>query len=350
MKNAVVIIPAYNPNEHLLALIKELKLNALSQIIIINDGSKEETLSIFEQAKQNGCTILVHSVNMGKGRALKTAFNYVLQSFPENTLAVCADADGQHLVPDIISCLKKLEQQPNSLVLGCRSFNDKRIPFRSRFGNKLTCRVFQLLCGVSVCDTQTGLRALSPALMRKFLTTKGERFEYEMHMLIDAKEMLIPISEVSISTIYIEENQSSHFNPLKDSFRIYSVFLKFILSSCTSSIFDLGIFTLAVALLQSRFNDVISITIATIISRLISSFINYTLNRKTVFNIPTKKAKTLFRYYFLCIIQLTCSALFVSLLHTVLPLHETFVKIIVDFILFIISFQIQREWVFRKEK
>jgi len=350
MLERIIIIPSYEPDEKLVNLIHNLKENNFSTIIVVDDGSNSDYSLIFEQASKLGCIVLKHKVNYGKGRALKTAFKYIIENYPADSLVACADSDGQHLTIDIIKCLKKLEEYPNSLVMGCRQFDKKSIPFRSRFGNKITQKVFKILCGVNVSDTQTGLRALTPETMKLFLASKGDRFEYEMNMLLDTKHLNINIKEVSIATVYIEENKTSHFNPLKDSFRIYSVFLKYIASSSVSFVVDISIFAVVIALLGQQLDPVIRIGIATATARIISSMINFTINKTTVFKGDGNKREMFLKYYAVCIVQMLCSALFVNILFVLSGVNEVIIKLIVDSFLFIISFQIQREWVFAKNK
>ena len=239
----VVVIPSLNPDERLLELVEAL-VSDFPNVVIINDGSSEKYDEIYQRAIEVGkgmVTVLNHCINCGKGRALKTAFNYALTSIPKEAIRgfVCIDSDGQHSVDDIIRCAEELCKNPQALVLGCRNFDGKDIPTRSRFGNKITKSVLKLMCGISVQDTQTGLRALSAENARQYVQTVGERYEYEMNMLIETKEKGIPIIEVPIETIYINDNKSSHFNPIVDSWRIYKVFLKFLFSGMSSFVIDI---------------------------------------------------------------------------------------------------------------
>lgn len=348
MSEQLVIIPAYNPDEKLLKLLDDLKQSGFSHILIVNDGSRPDCSGIFEGAANRGGTILRHAINMGKGRALKTAFNYAINHYGPDVQAVCADADGQHTAVDIDRIFDVLSEFPDCLVLGCRQFDDRTIPLRSRFGNKLTRFVFKLLCGVRVADTQTGLRGLSGDIMKRFLSSKGERFEYEMNMLIDAKEKGVSIREVPIETIYIEENQTSHFNPLRDSIRIYAVFAKFILSSITAFLIDFLLFWIFTRLFRDNLSQTLTIVLSTLFARAVSSLVNYLINKKRVFRVEAGRGKTMLRYYILCLVQICCSAGLVDLFTWLTRLDEILIKLPVDFCLFIISFQIQREWVFRK--
>ena len=224
-----------------------------------------------------------------------------------------------------------------------------------------TRQVFRLLCGAKISDTQTGLRAMSNALAERFLTTKGERFEYEMNMLIDCTEDKIPFFEVPIETIYIEKNVSSHFHPVRDSLKIYAVFAKFLFSSISSFLVDILMFTmlgwvirLSMPELETMYVPYLKITasifIATAAARILSSLWNYLLNRRLVFQSQANGFVTLVKYYLLAVVLLFLSAQGVSGLVHLTGWNETAVKIPVDMLLFLISFPIQKHWVFRKKK
>ncbi|MEG1028074.1 MAG: glycosyltransferase, partial [Oscillospiraceae bacterium] len=308
MKNKmVVLIPALSPDDKMLSLIKDIDF---ADIVIVNDGSDNHFNFIFDNAKELGATILKHNKNMGKGAALKTGFEYIIKHYPKDTYICCADCDGQHKSADILKCLNACKENKNCLILGSRCFSKKDIPLRSRLGNKLTRSIFNMLCGIKVADTQTGLRALSTSTAKLFLNVKGDRFEYEMNMLIETKPLSINIIEVPIQTLYIEENKSSHFNPFLDSLRIYKVLMKFIVSSIISFLIDISLFFLVANFFP--FSKAENIIYATLISRIISSFANYFINRKKVFY--SKNKSSILKYYILAAIQLIISGISVSLL------------------------------------
>ncbi len=349
--SAAIIIPSLNPDEKLLALLEELRQAAFQTIVLVNDGSSAEYNSYFETARDHfGCTVLTHAVNQGKGRALKTAFNYLLTQSQPCLAAVAVDSDGQHRVADIIAVAETTLAHPESLVMGCRDFSSKtaNIPARSRFGNRTTSRVLRLICGITLSDTQTGLRGFSPVAMRRFLATKGERFEYEMNMILDAKEFNIPLLEVPIETVYIEENRTSHFNPLLDSLRIYAVFSKFILSSLLSWVVDIGLFAFLFCcwrLLGLRADT--GIVVSSYAARAVSALVNYSINKNRVFKSQASHKAALVRYAVLCLCQITVSAFATQWLVSWLLLPATPVKTVVDILLFVLSFRLQRGWVFK---
>ncbi len=349
-----IIIPSLNPDEKLMQVVSSLIDDGYTDIVIVNDGSDEDHMEPFKMAdKHKECTVLTHEVNKGKGRALKTAFEYLKDNRDENLLGVVTvDGDNQHKVEDITRCLEAMSSNPDTVILGCRDFSGDDVPPRSKFGNNVTRVVFKFACGLNISDTQTGLRAIPYIYLEDFSKVTGERFEYETNMLLELKEKNIPYYEVKIKTVYIEENATSHFNPLKDSLKIYKVIFGFILSSLSSSVLDLLAFALILAFTKGRVEDRISILISTVGARTISSFYNYTMNRMAVFKASNSKRQSIFRYYTLCVCQMFVSYGLVYFVTYILRLDNgaltVVMKAIIDTILFIISFQIQRRWVFKR--
>lgn len=340
-----VIIPSLEPDQRLLLIIKDLIQAGMKNIIVVNDGSGEKYDEIFRQAENEGARILQHSVNLGKGRALKTAFNYCLCTYKEFYGAITADSDGQHTAADIKKCAEALLNHREKLILGVRNFKNKDIPFRSKFGNEMTVFVLKCACGIKVSDTQTGLRAIPSEFMKRLLSVPGERFEFETNMLIEAREANIEIQEIPIETIYQKEEYSSHFNPIKDSIRIYRVFGKYIFSSSFSTVVDFLLFTLLVYQLKNIL-PAIYIFVATIMARVVSATINFIINRNVVFKSSKSYLQTFLKYSILCILVMVCSGSIVTILHNTFSLNELLAKVIVDTVLFLLNFVIQREIVF----
>lgn len=345
-----IVIPALNPDEKLITLVTGLQSHGFTSIILVDDGSEIENRKYFKELKENyGCKLIRHVANFGKGAAIKSAFNYILSCRDDLKGVVTVDCDGQHSIEDIITCAKLTLENPTHLILGCRQFQDNSIPLRSRFGNKLTRLVIKLLCGIHVSDTQTGLRGMSSELiLEHFVTTKGERFEYEMNMLIEAKESNIPIKEFPIQTIYLENNESSHFNPLIDSIRIYKVFLKFSLSSLSSFLIDMCLFYLYTKFMRGHMPELIVLYSGHFFAKAISSIYNFTMNKNRVFKNQSETAPTLIRYYTLWFCQTLLSAVLLVKIFSMLRFSVTILRMIVETCIYFISFQIQREWVFKR--
>lgn len=349
-----VILPSYNPDEKLMLVVKGLVEKGFDDIVIVNDGSDEAHREPFlEAVKYPQVTLLNHEVNKGKGRALKTAFTYCMENRPDITGVVTVDGDNQHLPEDIWACAEEMERKKHTLILGVRDFSGDDVPKKSKYGNNLTKFVFRAFCGLKISDTQTGLRAIPTEYLETMTEVSGERYEYETQMLLILKKSHIPYSEVKITTVYIEENATSHFHPIRDSLKIYRVIFKFLLSSGLSFLIDYGIFTLLVCLIADNMNRGERLLIATLTARVISSICNYTMNRKTVFKSKASVKGSLARYYLLCICQTAASYGLVYLLTGLISVQgflESLVKIVVDVVLFLLSFQIQKRWVFRDTK
>ncbi|MCL1849171.1 MAG: glycosyltransferase family 2 protein [Clostridiales bacterium] len=226
-ESIAIVVPSLNPDEKLFQVVRKLVGAGFSRIVVVNDGSDEAHMAPFAQVESLAeCHVLTHEVNKGKGRALKTAFAYLLEAYPDIAGVVTVDGDDQHQTVDVAACAEAIGGRPGSLILGVRDFGASNVPLRSRLGNRFTCLIFRVFCGLRITDTQTGLRAIPAKLLDVFRRTDGERFEYETNMLLDAGKNHIPIHEVGISTVYIEGNESSHFRVLQDSWRIYRAILR----------------------------------------------------------------------------------------------------------------------------
>ena len=351
IENIAVIIPAYNPDNKMISFIEELK-DSFSDIIVVNDGCGEEYSAIFNAVKEYS-TVLVHPENKGKGAALKTAFEYVCQNTKKLQAVVTADADGQHTLSDVRACCRKFLDNPKQAVFGCRDFySDVNIPERSKFGNRLTSRLLKFFCDISLSDTQTGLRVLPVSCLDELIKVKGDRYEYEMNMIFALSDLDVGWTEQSISVIYLDDNKSSHFNPIKDSIKIYRVFLKFCISSFGSSLIDLIIFTILCSVLRNVspvLKIIDGVVMATVIARICSGIFNFSINRLIFRKKKTASlSKSGPKYLVVWLIQMLLSAFIVSgislLLHGG---YELLIKIVVDTILFFISFRVQQKWVFR---
>jgi len=334
-----ILIPSYEPDERLLSLIRDLKEVSDAPILIVDDGSGEAYRGIFESAKEAGCTVLTHPVNQGKGRALKTGFDYVRKHGDPDGV-VCADSDGQHLPKDILRISNAVVENRRRIVLGSRQFTGN-VPLRSRFGNSATRMVYAAATGTAVQDTQTGLRGYSSDMLDWLSRVPGERFEYEMNMLLEAPAAGYEIVEVPIDTVYLEGNQSSHFRPLADSARIYWPFLKFCASSGFAAALD---FVLLLLLQWATSNLLLSVVGA----RICSSIVNYSVNRRLVFARDGESAvrRSMPRYFTLVLLILLLNYVVLRLLHETAGLPLAAAKIVTEAALFAVSYAAQRKFVY----
>lgn len=346
-----VIIPAYKPDQKLIKTLADLAEIGFSDILVVDDGSGEPYAPVFAQvAAMPQCTLLRHSVNRGKGAALKTAMTFFLDNRPEQAGVVTADADGQHLAKDIAAVASAMQAGGN-ITFGVRDFSDPKVPAHNRAGNRITIGVFRLFFGMKLHDTQTGLRAFPRRLLPEIVQAKGDRYEFETEMLFLMKKRKFPFDEVGISTVYLEDNRSSHFRVVRDSIRIYSLILKYLFSSVGAAIIDEGAFFLFKTLFGPAvlLGFIPATFFAAFFARVISSLVNYLVNAKVVFEGKTSK-QTLIRYYILAAAQILVSAavvfLFEHLLGVTSPILSTLIKAVVDTVLFFFSFRIQHIWVF----
>ena len=347
-----VILPSLNPDEKLMKVVNGLISEGFDDIIIVNDGSDDSHLAPFREAEGlEQVTVLNHDVNKGKGRALKTAFEYCAANRPEIDGVVTVDGDNQHRPKDIMACCRAMCDK-KKVILGCRDFSGKDVPPKSKIGNNITKFVFKFACGIKISDTQTGLRAI-PAKYLKFMTEiKGERFEYETQVLLEMKKHGISFEEVPIETVYIEDNATTHFHPIRDSVKIYLVIFKFILSSLLSFFIDLGLFTAIDFIIGDKLDRWARVMIATAGARVVSSLFNYVMNRNAVFASGAPVSRSMPRYYALCVVQAAASYGLVYLFSNIFVAGEgitSLIKAVVDLCLFIVSFQIQRRWVFAEK-
>jgi len=349
MKDVIIVIPSYKPHKEIMNEFIRKLTKHFKEIVVVDDGSGIEYSDFFNTLEKSGITVLKHNINLGKGRAIKTAFNYCLNTYENIKGTVTADCDGQHSVEDIIKCAEKLRKMPEKLIIGIRNFDEKHVPLRSKFGNKLTKIMFSIFVGIKISDTQSGLRGFGIQNMKNFLQIAGERYEYETNMLIECKEKEIEIEEIPISTVYIKNNELSHFNPLKDSIMIYKLFLKYIISSVSSFVVDILLFSLFLKYMpEINIGKITTIVISTILARIISSIYNFIINSKLVFK--NKNKTSLIKYFILVIVQMFISAFIVSEIFNVFKINATAIKIVVDAIIFIINFIIQREIIFKNNK
>lgn len=352
-----VVIPAYEPDERIFALLEKLAARGCF-MIVVDDGSGPAYRDIFDKITRllagNG-VVLRHDQNRGKGRALKTAFAYIVEQMPKAAGAVTADSDGQHTDEAIRAVQQAMREHEDALVLGARSFEKNagegvKIPWKSAFGNKLTVGVASYVLGIRISDTQTGLRGIPARFLRELLDVRGERFEFETEMLIASLDKY-PIVEVPIETIYDSAtDHQTHFNPLVDSGKIYLAlgrhFIRFLLSSVSATVLDFVVFTVLCHFLRTE-DSFWYISLSTVLARVVSAVYNYLMNYKVVFCSKENMKKAGVKYAVLAVLQMACSALLVTAgVVWVSGCREVVIKAFVDTFLFFVSYKIQQKYVF----
>lgn len=346
------VIPVLNPEPGLKALVKSL-LELYSTVVVVDDGSNEN-VETFDELP-SGVSLVRHEVNRGKGRAIKTAIDWLKKNRPNVKVAVFVDGDGQHRIEDVAKVAAKA-LDADSAVLGVRDFFKAGVPFRSRLGNVVTAFLVRLMYRIPIYDTQTGLRAIPSRLFNMMLETEGERFEYEMRLFGKLASRNEKLEQVPIKTIYIASNRASHFRPVRDTIRIYrglfgGGFFKFIASSLISFLVDNGVFAgLIFALGFYEISRSSAILVAVVLARIISASVNYFINRRFVFNSTAKKTVSIGKYTVLASIIMLFSYLGTLAFSCLLDINGiviTIIKIIVDIVLFLLSYKLQKIWVFK---
>lgn len=389
----IVLIPAYEPGPSLLELLRDLSYYSCDHngdrdgghdsdhngdhdhdsshnlsgshahditIIVVDDGSGPDYAPIFDEAR-SFATVLTHKENRGKGAALKTGLSYIEktyidQPYSENSCSekspiserfdpdiviVTMDADGQHRVADAMKVCAVARSRPDALVLGGRSFTGK-IPLRSKFGNAMTRLVYRLSTGLKVYDTQTGLRAFHKDLLPRMLGIPGERYEYEMNVLLELAKARTPIIEEEIETIYLDNNSSSHFDTVWDSLRVYREILRFSASSLAGFLVDYAMYSALILATGS-------LRLSNIAARVVSASVNYTLNRKFVFRSNRGTLSSALSYFLLAAAILAGNTLVLEYLVVSLGIGRMFAKILTELLFFAISWSVQRSFIFKRE-
>ncbi|MGN0764190.1 MAG: glycosyltransferase [Aristaeellaceae bacterium] len=358
-KRAVILIPSLEPDDRLPAYLRQLRERGFERMVVVDDGSSEKTQHLFDQmAQMDGVTVLHHDVNHGKGVALKTGYAWIRDNLPDITGVITADADGQHTVEDCWRLAEALAEGKRALYLGSRDFTLPIVPARSRKGNKITSAVFWALYGQYLPDTQTGLRAFRREELPFMIGVSGERYEYEMNVLIACARASIPMIPLTIETVYENDNAGSHFHPVRDSIRIYKVilgnFIKFMGASIASFLIDQGVFALMEFVVLSRVGwAAASIQgLSTLVARLVSAPCNFLMNRSFVFRFKQNTAVTALKYAALAISLLVLSWLGVALLGVLgMPRFlDNLSKLIIDTLLYFLSYRVQNKWIFREDK
>ncbi len=255
----IVLIPCFEPDNRLLELLKTID-NA--DIIVVDDGSGKKYKSIFDEASSYA-HVISYKENMGKGYALKEGYKYIKNKYSE-FIIVTMDCDGQHLYKDALKLIKYIEMHKDTLVIGKRKW-DNKTPLKSRIGNYLTRKYYKRVTEINIYDTQSGLRAFSNELLDYMMNISGNRYEYEMNVLLELKNNNIKVHEIPINTIYIDNNSSSHFRFIEDSYDVYKAIKESKNKQKT---------------LRNKINKIISIVFALIFCLTVIYYILFVSNKK----------------------------------------------------------------------
>ena len=334
----IVLVPAYEPDHRLADLVRDLRAtDPALHVLVVDDGSGPSFRGVFDATAALGAVVVRHDVNRGKGRALKTGFHHAAALWP-GVDVVCADSDGQHTPADVLAVAGRVRASRTAMVLGARQFTGP-VPSRSRLGNGLTRRLFFLTTGIDLNDTQTGLRAYPAEMLGWLCEVEGERFEYELELLLRARDAGHAIVEVPISTVYLDGNASSHFRPVRDSARVYAPLLRFAASSALAAAIDYALLFLLHAVTGS-------LAVSVVGARVTSASVNYATNRRFVFRRggPTSAP----RYAALVAAILVANW---ALMHTFVVALGTgllLAKLVTEGLLLFVSYAVQQRFVFAR--
>ncbi len=353
------VIPSYRPDGKLPETVAGLADAGFDDIMIVDDGSGAGYDEIFAACEAcPAVTLLRHGENLGKGAATKTAFAYFLEHRAGRDGVVTLDGTGRHLPDDAAACGARMLSEGGKVVIGIRDFAAKGagVPFGIRIARFITSLMVKLSCGCYVSDTQSGLRAIPAAALPLLAAAEGERYEYGTNMLMAAAAAGIGIAGQKITAVY-RGTGKPHFRPIPDTFRIYAQILKFSASSFISYSFDLLAFYLLQKFLAPHIGGAslrLDVVICTVIARVLSCTLNFTLNRNAVFRSKDRLAKTVFKYIAVAVPIMLTSGGLVTLLRRLFgasyPSVVTAIKLLVDTCLYFANYRMQRRWVFAGKK
>ena len=341
--NVAALVPAYNPSDVLVSIVVELVEKGMSHVVVVDDGSSPSREPIFDRiAGMENVTLLRHAVNRGKGAALKTGMNHIYCMSDRPSGVVTVDADGQHLATDAIRIGSHLAENPGSIILGVRNLT-RNIPLRSYIGNALTRFLYRTLIGQNISDTQTGLRGIPVRYIPRLLKIESDGYEFELDMLLMCKHSKIRIVQCPITTLYENDNAGSHFNPIRDSMRIYFVLLRFSFASLSTTTIDYLVFW---TVYQSQ--SMKSVALCTVMARIFAVAYNYLLVKRYIFYSDQKHSTTFPRYLLLVIVSGAASVGLINGFMSVLGLHVLAAKVIAESGIFIVNFLVQRDLIFTR--
>ena len=246
--NICALVPSYNPDERLVSTAKGLRDAGFRHVIVVDDGSRPECRPYFDSLLAMGCTVIRLPKNRGKGEALRVGFLTFLTRGWADAGIVTVDGDGQHSAEDALRCAGELLRHPHTLILGGRDLSGSGVPAKSKRGSRIMTFLLNRLCGIPIRDTQTGLRAIPASCLAAFSGLAGSRYEYETNMLLYCRRHHIPMTELPISTIYIDNNAGSHYRPAADSLRIGVILCRWLLLSAAGPLAGLAAFAYCILL------------------------------------------------------------------------------------------------------
>ena len=335
-----VVIPAYCPSEGLINLVRNLTEGRIGEVVVVDDGSGPDYQDIFAQLSAlPKVHLLRHGAQLGRGAALKTAFNHVLCTMPDLVGVITADPDDKNNPDHIERVAAKLMEQPDALVLGARAA-ETGMPLRRRFGNLVSRGLLRGLLGRRFADTQTEVRGIPARLLPRLLRIEANGREFEYAMLIATHQLAMPVIEERIESAYRRDDARSHFNPVADSNKLPFVLLRFASVSLLTALLDNLIFILAF----TRYGGILT---PLVLGRVFASPFNYRTVRRSVFHSSQRHMTVLPKYVAWAIVSGACSYAGIELLSTRYGVGVVAAKLLVETLLFALNFAVQRSLVFQ---
>lgn len=342
VEGVIGVVPAYRPDEKLIETLEGCSgIDVIDRIVVVDDGSGTMFEGVFQRASAFGQVDVLHlGVNSGTGGAIKAGLQYALYRYPAARGFVTFDADGQHHPDDVRRIVQEFLVDAQKTVIGVRDFHDKsiQIPLRSRLGNRLTELVFFLFTGLKIVDTQTGLRCYSRKIACQCTQILRNRYEFQLEALLLAVQGADYL-QIPIRTIYEDGNRRSHFNPIRDSMRIYFVFLRFVGATAFCSVLDYVLFLVGYSFSAELFASMA-------IARIVSVLTNFVLNKKKVFCSKGHTVGEIIKFLCLAVFLFSSSCVGVHYLKEACGISPAISKVFVELALFGVSFAVQRFVIF----
>ncbi len=340
------LIPAYQPGALLPSLARDLQQNGF-EVVVVDDGSGPDYGAVFDSTRPYA-TVLSYPVNQGKGHALRHGLRWISSRCALPDVIVTMDSDGQHTVADAGRLARAALENPGTLVLGVRSFG-RGTPLRSRMGNKISSLAYRAASGVRLSDTQTGLRAFGAGMISWMMNIPGNRYEYEMNMLMESARSCVQLVQVPIATIYMDNNSGSHFHTVRDSALVFGNLLKFAGSSLTGFAIDYSLYS-GLTILLGGFGTAVAVPVSNVTARLVSASANFAINKKLVFHSHADTARAGAQYALLACTILAGNTVLLSFLVSGLGVDKYAAKLVTELTFFGLSWLGQKYWIFSRKQ
>lgn len=341
----VVLIPAIKITDGLVSFVQDLKNQHFTNILIFtNEEEKNEHYNVLVDDCDAGIFTYKKDSNQ-----LKERVDVILEEYPHAEAAIVADAMGLYSVQDVEIIAQALANAPDEVIIGQRRLDRSADAKKPSIGNRLFEAVFHQLEEKIATESHTSLRAFSTENLKAMLEGIEADDAHSNNPFLVAKKIGISFKVVPIYTDAQKSDERTYTSRIIDLVKVYKTFFKFTASSLFSTVIDLGLFTILIYVFRSLFPTGY-IMVSTIIARIVSVVVNYTINNKLVFKRKKQKRGAFIRYVSLAIAEMFGSGLLVTFLVENFIRYETLTKVAVDGSLFFVGFLIQRKFVFTDDE